>query len=134
MALVRVVTWCQIARNPLFSVPIQCWKPFDLAESTAPSSSPSSQVSGFPLVRNAQLTFKPAASFGIGYFLKDRADSNVIKEAKLLGSGASNSATAPAVEERIKMLRRRNAELERERKDVLEKLRRVQGREDGVKS
>ena len=51
----------------------------------------------------------PAASFGVGYYLKDRKDSQVSL------ATATKPAEAPvvAIEERIRMLRRKDAEIGR---------------------
>ncbi|KAL8284071.1 hypothetical protein RQP46_005184 [Phenoliferia psychrophenolica] len=75
------------------------------------------------------LTVLPA-SFAVGFFLKEKKDEGVEKAAT-----SPTLATTPlpvaTVEDRIRMLRRQQAELERERGEVVEKLRRVQKREDG---
>ncbi|KAL8291295.1 hypothetical protein RQP46_002273 [Phenoliferia psychrophenolica] len=73
------------------------------------------------------LTVLPA-SFAVGFFLKEKKDEGVEKAATLPSTAPLPVAT---VEDRIRMLRRQQAELERERGEVVEKLRRVQKREDG---
>lgn len=72
------------------------------------------------------LTPTSPASFAVGYFLKEQKDDKLEKVAT-----APSAAPLPAstVEDRIRMLRRQQAELERERKEVVEKLKRVQLRD-----
>lgn len=77
---------------------------------------------------SSTLFVHPTASAAIGYYLRDRKDSQVTQEA--------TSCTAPSpsvVEDRIKMLRRHEAELAKEAQDIQEKLRRVKNKEGAVK-
>lgn len=71
---------------------------------------------------------RSTASAAIGYYLRDRKDSQITQEA------TSSKAPSPSVvEDRIKMLRRHEAELAKEAQDIEEKLRRVKIKEGAVK-
>ncbi|ORY72893.1 hypothetical protein BCR35DRAFT_307413 [Leucosporidium creatinivorum] len=73
------------------------------------------------------LTILPTSA-AIGYYLRDRKDSLVTQEA------TSSTAPSPSVVgDRIKMLRRHEAELAKEAQDIREKLERVKGKLGEVK-
>jgi predicted nucleic acid-binding protein len=77
----------------------------------------------------------PSASAAIGYALRDRKDALVTLEANAAAAvaRAASPISTQAIEERINMLRRKDAELEREAKDVREKLDRVKVKDAAVK-
>lgn len=59
----------------------------------------------------------------MGYYLKDRAESETNVKVAVAAPDQS------AVRDKLAMLRRRQAELDREEKDLMEKLSRVKGKD-----